>query len=87
MTVYTMYMTVYTMYIHDCVYNVHDCVYNVHDCIYMYIYMLQKNDEQFKSTRLVKMALGVAKGMNYLSEVGYVHRVRLWPLDSGSNMC
>ena len=41
----------------------------------VYIYNVQKNDEQFKSTRLVKMALGVAKGMNYLSEVGYVHRV------------
>ena len=36
---------------------------------------LQKNDEQFSSTRLVNMALGVARGMEYLSEVGFVHRV------------
>ena len=27
------------------------------------------------STQLVRMALGVARGMEYLSEVGFVHRV------------
>ena len=35
----------------------------------------QKNDELFNSTQLVKMALGVAKGMEYLSGIGFVHRV------------
>ena len=35
----------------------------------------QKNDEQFSSVQLVKLALGVARGMEYLSITGYVHRV------------
>ena len=29
------------------------------------------------SIQLVNMALGVARGMEYLSDVGYVHRVSL----------
>ena len=42
----------------------------------MYLFVSQqKNDEQMSSVQLVKMALGVAKGMEYLSSVGFVHRV------------
>ena len=36
---------------------------------------LQRNDERLSIPRLVKMAMGVASGMEYLSVVGYVHRV------------
>ena len=41
----------------------------------MCMFTSQKNDEQLTNVQQVKLALGVAKGMNYLADVGYVHRV------------
>eukprot|EP00731_Ephydatia_muelleri_P014465 Em0008g185a len=37
-------------------------------------YYLRHNDEKLSLQQLLKMACGVASGMQYLSEVGYVHR-------------
>nr|BAA81719.3 protein tyrosine kinase [Ephydatia fluviatilis] len=37
-------------------------------------YYLRHNDEKLSLQQLLKMACGVAAGMQYLSEVGYVHR-------------
>ena len=45
--------------------------------IFFCVFVSQNHDEQFQSDRLVRLALGVAKGMEYLSKVGYVHRVGL----------
>lgn len=36
---------------------------------------LQANDEKLGLTRLLKMAKSVATGMDYLSAIGFVHRV------------
>jgi hypothetical protein len=38
--------------------------------------LLQDNDEKLGNERLLKMAKGVASGMDYLSTIGFVHRVR-----------
>ena len=43
--------------------------------LYVCIFTSQKYDEQLTDIKQVKLALGVAKGMDYLAEVGYVHRV------------
>ena len=37
---------------------------------------MQDNDEKLGNERLLKMARGVAQGMDYLSTIGFVHRVR-----------
>ena len=37
--------------------------------------LFQRNDDKLGKQRLVKMARFVANGMQYLSQVGYVHRV------------
>ena len=37
--------------------------------------MLQRNDDRLSVVSLVKMAKCVAAGMDYLSTVGFVHRV------------
>ena len=37
---------------------------------------MQDNDEKLGYERLLKMARGVAQGMDYLSTIGFVHRVR-----------
>ena len=39
--------------------------------------IMQDNDEKLGNERLLKMARGVAQGMDYLSTIGFVHRVRL----------
>ena len=43
----------------------------------MYVCTLisQTYDEQLTNVQQVKLALGVAKGMDYLADMGYVHRV------------
>lgn len=53
-----------TVYVHVTCYMLHVCTCTP-----------QKNDELFSSVQLVKLALGVARGMEYLSTIGYVHRV------------
>ncbi len=40
------------------------------------VFLLQDNDEKLGNERLLKMARGVAQGMDYLSTIGFVHRVR-----------
>ena len=40
------------------------------------IIIVQSNDEKLDTERLLKMAKGVAQGMDYLSIIGFVHRVR-----------
>lgn len=38
-------------------------------------FIFQKNDGQLTVIQLVGMMRGIASGMRYLSEMGYVHRV------------
>ena len=38
-------------------------------------HLSQANDEKLGVQRLLKMAKGVATGMDYLSTIGFVHRV------------
>lgn len=40
----------------------------------MSLLLQQKNDGQFTVIQLVGMLRGIASGMRYLSEMGYVHR-------------
>ena len=37
--------------------------------------LIQRNDDKLDTHRMVRMARGVAMGMDYLATVGYVHRV------------
>ena len=60
------------------------CYRNVLPCGACFIW--QKKDEQMSSTQLVRMALGVAKGMEYLSHVGFVHRVSCSTVKLDSNV-
>lgn len=41
------------------------------------ILMFQQNDTKFSITELLGMARGVASGMKYLSDMGFIHRVGL----------
>ena len=43
--------------------------------VYITFVLYQKNDEKLNTQRLLSMARGVCSGMEYLSAVGYVHRV------------
>ena len=43
---------------------------------YSCVCVTQDNDEKLGNERLLKMARGVAQGMDYLSTIGFVHRVR-----------
>lgn len=45
----------------------------------MYSDVTQTNDEKLGTPRLLKMAQGVASGMDYLSTIGFVHRVSMQP--------
>ena len=38
-------------------------------------FLFQQNDNCFKTTELLGMARGVASGMKYLADLGYIHRV------------
>lgn len=40
-----------------------------------YLRLFQNNDGKFTVTQLVGMMRGIASGMRYLAEMGYVHRV------------
>ena len=42
---------------------------------YYFYCVMQDNDEKLGNERLMKMARGVAQGMDYLSTIGFVHRV------------
>ena len=41
------------------------------------LHSVQKNDDLLGPKRLVTMAQGVAAGMQYFGEIGFVHRVSL----------
>ena len=41
----------------------------------MIFFHVQNNDNQFSVVTLLGMARGVASGMKYLSELGFIHRV------------
>lgn len=47
---------------------------NINYCIF------QTNDGKFTVIQLVGMMRGIASGMSYLSEMGYVHRVSIMML-------
>lgn len=41
--------------------------------LYLFIF-LQKHEGQFTSTQLITMLQGIASGMKYLAEMGYIHK-------------
>lgn len=43
-------------------------------------FALQNNDGKFTVIQLTGMMRGIASGMRYLSEMGYVHRVCCFPV-------
>lgn len=45
---------------------------NLWDCLFLF---LQSNDGKFTILQLVGMLRGIASGMRYLAEIGFVHRV------------
>lgn len=40
----------------------------------IYLFYLQKHEGQFTSTQLITMLQGIASGMKYLAEMGYIHK-------------
>ena len=57
---------------------------NILDHVWCICLCCQTNDGKFTVTQLIGMMRGIASGMRYLSEMGYVHRVRTHKASNGA---